>query len=346
MGSVSKFRSEHQMESFLYNNPAIIGILRDSSGERIDDAIIRQFPMQKGEGSKGRIDLIALNSDEDSNIILKIIELKKKAVKDDFLQLKEYLEGLNEDNPWKAGLVSFLKEEGGIDDDDAIDDVYNNAKGIFITGDFEPELLFEIYKWNAKKQSNFIELYKLLQFKTRDSNFILLDKIIEQPKLQISKRSFNWNEMVNHFKELDSGDIFYIKQQYTDDDQIEFKITKSRLYVTLTPETIKLMRKKKYLKKCEEFGSNVENFPNFGAAEHLTTETFPKKTWENKDLKEILSEETSVGQASEIKVAISNLFQLVLLANSKNRAGWIFGNSILHKKTGKRYKFFKDNLNM
>lgn len=333
------------MESFLYNNPEIIGILRDTSGERVNAAIVQQFPTQKGGGGKGRVDLIALNSDEDLNIVLKIIELKKKAVKEDFLQLKGYLEGLNEDNLWKAGLVSFIKEEGGIDDEDAINDVYNNAKGIFITGDFEPELLFEIYKWNAKKQGNFIELYKLLQFKTRDSNFILLEKIIEKPMLKISKKSFNWNEMVNHFKELDFGDIFYIKKKYTDDDQIEFIITKSRLFVNLTPETIKLMREKKYLEKCEEFGSNIENFPNFGAAEYLTTETFPKKTWENKDLKEILSEETSLEQACEIKVAISNLFQLVLFANSKNRAGWTFGNSILHKKTGKPYKFFKDNLN-
>jgi len=335
------------MESFLYNNPEIIGILSDSSGMKEDSAIIQQFPTQKGAGGKGRIDLIALNSDENSNLILKIIELKKKAVKDDFLQLKEYLEGLNEDNPWKAGLVNFIKERSGIDDDNEINDIYNKAKGIFITSDFEPELLIEIHKWNTNKHRNFIELFKLLQFKAGDSNFILLDKIIEQPKLKTSKRRFNWNEMVKQFSNiLNFGDIFYIKEKYTDGDQIEFRITESRLYVTLTPETIKVMRKKKYLEKCEEFGSNAENFPNFKtAAEYLTTEKFPKRTWENEDFKKMLSEETLVEQACEIKVAISNLFQLVLLANSKNRSGWIFGNSILHKKSGNSYQFFKDNLN-
>ena len=343
MGSVSKFRSEHQMESFLYNNPDIIGILSDSSGVKKDSAIIQQFPTQKVVGGKGRIDLVALNTDEDSNLVLKIIELKKKAVKDDFLQLKGYLEGLNEDNPWKAGLISFIKERGGIDDDDEINNVYNNAKGIFITSDFEPELLIEIHKWNTNKHGNFIELFKLLQFKTEDSNFILLDKIIEKPEeLKRSRRIFNWNELVKKFEILDSGDIFYIKQKYSDDDQIEFRITKSGLKVTLTPETIKLMRKKKYLEKCEEFGSSPENFTNFKTAgERLATKEFPKKTWENKDFKEILSEETLLEHACEIKVAISNLFQLVLLANLKNRTGWNFGNSIVHKKSGNPYKFFK-----
>ena len=331
------------MESFLYNNPEIIGILKDASGEKVDDAIIQQFPTQKGEGGKGRIDLIALNSDKDLNIVLKIIELKKKAVKEDFLQLKGYLEGLKKDNPWKAELEQFIKENGGIDDNNIIKNIYNDARGIFIAG--EPELLFEIYNWNKNKQNNLIELFKLLQFKTKDSNFILLDKIIEQPTSKTRKRNFTWNEMVNQFNELNIGDIFYIKKQYTNEDPIEFNITESKLFVTLTNESIKLMREKRYLDKCEEFGSNVENFLNFKkASEYLATEYFPKKTWDNDDLKKILSEETLIEDASEINIAISNLFQLVLLANSKNRAGWNFGRSIIHKKTRKPYQFFKDNL--
>ncbi len=345
LASPTEFRSEHQMESFLYNNPEIIGILKDASGEKVDDAIIQQFPTQKGEGGKGRIDLIALNSDKDLNIVLKIIELKKKAVKEDFLQLKGYLEGLKKENPWKAELEQFIKENGGIDDNNIIKNIYNDARGIFIAGDFEPELLFEIYNWNKNKQNNQIELFKLLQFKTKESSFILLDKIIEQPTSETRKRSFTWNIMVNQFNELNIGDIFYIKKQYTNEDPIEFNITESKLFVTLTNESIKLMREKRYLDKCEEFGSNVENFPNFKkASKHLATEVFPKKTWDNDDFKKILSEETSIEDISEIKIAISNLFQLVLLANSKNRMGWNFGRSIIHKKTGKPYQFFKDNL--
>ena len=179
------------MESFLYNKPKIIGILRSPSGKGVDAPIMQQITTQKGERGKGRIDLLALNSDENLNPVLKIIELKKKAVKDDLLQLKGYLEGLNKENPWKAEFVKFIKEMGGIDDEEAINDVFNNAKGIFIVGNFEIELLSEIDRWNAKRQNNFIELYKLLQFTTKDSNFILLDKIIEKQKLKKSKRSFN-----------------------------------------------------------------------------------------------------------------------------------------------------------
>ena len=346
IASAAEFRSEHQMESFLYNNPEIIGILKDASGAYAGAAIIQQVSTQKGEGGKGRIDLIALNSDEDFNPVLKIIELKKKAVKADFLQLKEYLQGLNRNNPWKSEVEQFIKENGGIDDDNIIESIYNNARGVFIAGDFEPELLFEIYNWNKNKENNLIELFKLIQFKAEDNNFILLDKIIKQPISERRKRNFTWNVIVKQFSKLiNIGDVFYIKEQYTNGDRIAFSITESKLLVTLTNESIKLMREKRYIEKCEEFGSNAENLLNFKKAfERLATVVFPKKTWNNADFKKILSEETPIENASEIKIAISNLLQLVLLANSKNRTGWNFGRSIIHEKTRKPYQFFKDNL--
>lgn len=334
------------MESFLYNNPEILGVIKDDSGEKFDPAIIQQFTTKKGEGRSGRIDLLTLTSDMELNLVLKIIELKKEAKKEDFEQLKMYLEGFNEDNPWKEEILKFIKKNAGIEDDDVAKRIYNKARGLFIAGDFEPELLFKISNWNKGNQNNLIELYKLIQFKTKNSNFILLDKIIKYSELKVKKKSYSWNKMVKYFDELNSGDIFYIKKQFTGDDDIWFKITESKLSVTLTHETIKLMREKRYLEKSQEYGSNADNFPNFPeAAEHLVSNKFPKRTWENQIFKKILSDEVTVDEASKTLLTISNLVQLVLLANSKNRSGWNFGTVIIHKKTGKNYKYFKDNLN-
>ena len=76
LSEANSFNSEHQMESFLFNNPRIIGVIGDNIESSEFPAIIRQFPTIKGKGSKGYIDLMALTSDNESNLILKLIELK------------------------------------------------------------------------------------------------------------------------------------------------------------------------------------------------------------------------------------------------------------------------------
>ena len=79
---------------------------------------------------------------------------------------------------------------------------------------------------------------------------------------------------------------------------------------------------------------NADNFLNFKtASEHLATRVFPKRTWENNNFKKILSEETLIEDASEIYIAISNLFQLVLLANQKNKISAIIFDSLFIEST-------------
>ena len=51
------FKSEHQMESFLYNNPQIFGKLMEEGGDSSDPAITRQIFARISEDKKGRIDL-------------------------------------------------------------------------------------------------------------------------------------------------------------------------------------------------------------------------------------------------------------------------------------------------
>lgn len=46
------FQSEHQMESFLFNNPKIIGVLRNEEGEEVNSAIIRQVSTLKPDARK------------------------------------------------------------------------------------------------------------------------------------------------------------------------------------------------------------------------------------------------------------------------------------------------------
>ena len=118
LSSSEDFNSEHQMESFIYNNPEILGQLMDEEGNLISPAVIQQVFTQKDEERKGRIDLMALVSKADGSPLLKIIELKLDAKKEDFNQLQDYLVSLNDENKYKENFIEFIKEVSKIEDDD------------------------------------------------------------------------------------------------------------------------------------------------------------------------------------------------------------------------------------
>ena len=74
----------------------------------------------------------------------------------------------------------------------------------------------------------------------------------------------------------------------------------------------------------------------------MITNYFPKKTWDNREFKKILSEDTPIEEAVKIKIALSNLSQLSLLANNKAAVGWVIDKKFIHKKTGKYYGEIKE----
>lgn len=343
LSEANSFNSEHQMESFLFNNPRIIGVIGDNIESSEFPAIIRQFPTIKGKGSKGYIDLMALTSDNESNLILKLIELKLNAVENDFYQVKEYLDGLTKSNPYKEKVLEFIKRFGGVENQKDLDVIYQSAQGVFISCEIEPELIMKIYNWNKDHPNNTIDLYKLLYFKTNQSNYVVLDKILQESlKKKFTRISYNWEVLTSYFDDLDISDIFYFDTKYTHLDEIEVEITDTQLLLTLTPDSIKLMRDENYLERSKNFGANEKNFDNLDSPEYMTSEYFPKKTWNYEKFKRILSDDVSLEEARNIKIPMTNLALLVLLANDNNRAGWIPAPFFIHKKTDKSYLYYRN----
>ena len=339
----TSFNSEHQMESFLFNNPRIIGAI----GEEIENtelpAIIRQFPTIKGRGSKGIVDLMALTSDSESNLILKLIELKLSAIENDFYQLKDYLDGLTETNPYKEKVLEFIKKFGGVENQEDLKDIYQSAQGVFISCEIEPELIMKIYNWNRDHPNNSIDLYKLLYFKTSQSNYVVLDKIIQESlKKKLTRITYSWEVLTSFFDDLDIGDIFYFDAKYTHPDKIEVKITDAQLLLTLTLDSIRLMRDENYLERSKKYGTDEKNFDNLDSPEYMTSEYFPKKTWNYEKFKRILSDDVPLEEASNIKIPMTNLALLVLHANNNNRAGWVPAPFFIRKKTERSYLYYRE----
>lgn len=143
----------------MHTNPNILGEFLDEKGNYLDPAVIQQFYTQKGKGREGGIDLMALASNMDGNPVLKIIELKISATKEDFNQLKNYLEGLNDENKHKNEIINFILDEGKIEDDDIAENCYNNPIGVFVVSNFDLELLITIKDWNKNVNNSPIERY-------------------------------------------------------------------------------------------------------------------------------------------------------------------------------------------
>lgn len=346
LSSSEGFNSEHQMESFIYNNPEILGQLMDEEGNPISPAIIQQVFTQKDEERKGRIDLMALVSKADGSPLLKIIELKPDAKKEDFTQLQDYLIGLNDDNKYKENFIEFIKEKSKIEDDAVAINCYKNPLGIFMVSNFEPDLITTINEWNKNIDINSpIDLYKLLQFKTKESTYVVLDKILETtPRIRKKRADFSWTDFANYFDEINIEDIFFIDKKYTNEDDIEFIITNQRKLVSLTSETIKLMRRKDYFTRSKRFGSNPENLSGFKDPEYLATEYFPKIIWDYPPFKKIFSYEREIEDILNLKVSVTNLVQLVLLANEINQSGWVWSKKVIHKNSKKNYRYYRDIL--
>lgn len=104
------------------------------------------------------------------------------------------------------------------------------------------------------------------------------------------------------------------------------------------------MREKRYFRKGKEFGSNYENLINFKRPEKLATDDFPRMIWNYKPFNRIFSSDINVEDVSHEKIAISNLVQLVMLANKKSQTGWVWSTKIFHKKNNKNYFYYREEL--
>jgi len=248
------FRSERDMQSFLYNNPIIVSKLYNSEGE-LSSPIIREFSTKRGEDKKGRIDLLAL-SNSGGELLLEIIELKMNAEAGDNKQLKEYLTGLNEK---KEEIFNIIKKETKIKDESEIENCYSNRIGRFIVMDFDPKLFIKIHEWNSdSKNKNKIDLNKLILFNAMESNnkesttYIVLDKIIENkkprdylPKIgtivedlhevkykvteELRREMIHYNEKTHHLaykKKIHGKFIDWVQKKY----KVEFKVVFPPIY--------------------------------------------------------------------------------------------------------------------
>jgi hypothetical protein len=185
IASLKTFRTEADMESFLMNNPAVIGCFDDEKGSSL---FYQQLFTHKGKGGNGFIDLVGITIN-DKGYELHIFELKngtidKKAVE----QLKEYLDG------WKKpGVVGKSKTEEKVKeyfkerfDESEIKDILDNPRGVLIGTKYDPEAITEA----SKNKFKAIRIARFTTNKSPEYYILIEDQIGDLVRCQFVWQDF------------------------------------------------------------------------------------------------------------------------------------------------------------
>jgi len=181
IASLETFRTEADMESFLMNNPAVIGCFDQDKGSSL---LFQQLFTHKDKGSNGRIDLIGIVNNELHIFELKNGTIDKKAVE----QLKEYLDGWKK--PGVGGrskieeqVKEYLKEQL---DESKINVILNNPQGVLIGTKYDPEAITEANKEKFKA----IRIARFTASKSPEYYILIEDQIGDL----VSSRKYVWQD--------------------------------------------------------------------------------------------------------------------------------------------------------
>lgn len=195
IGSLEAFSSERDMQSFLMNNPAIIGCWDpDSKGSL--PCLIREELFIRGErNSKGRIDMVGLAKLEDGQFELRLFELKLGEIDINAVeQLFYYIEAWNSEKSPKSEIKRWALGIGLVGVNEAnIDEIINNPVGILVGARFSPDAIKRALELKLKG-------IRLARFKggrrSEHEYYVIIEDQIGEI-VSSTKRYWSWIELIN-----------------------------------------------------------------------------------------------------------------------------------------------------
>jgi len=173
IGELEDFRSEYEMEAFLWSNQVLlVGTSEDDEGPR---RLWSQLPIVKATGERGRIDLVGLvASDANGAWVLRLFELKKSADASAVKQLRDYLDGWNKaSQDYKVArdyVKGFISE---FVDNAEIDGLLSSLRGTLVASRLEEDALV------AALEQPRVALMKLTKFRgSADTSYIVTEDVV------------------------------------------------------------------------------------------------------------------------------------------------------------------------
>ncbi len=187
IGSLESFKSERDMESFLMNNPAIVGCW-DPESELALPSLRQQVGTTTADGGIGIIDLVGICVGEKGNE-LRLFELKNGDIDVTAVeQIGKYLKGWEKERSAKSEIKKWILELNlqGIDEKN-VDKIIDNPVGVLVGTRFLPEAITKAMQLN-------IQGIRLARFRaeTKSEYFV----IVEDQVGKIVRRQWCWNDII------------------------------------------------------------------------------------------------------------------------------------------------------
>jgi len=204
IGSLEAFKSERDMESFLMNNPAIVGCW-DPESEAAMPALIReQISTITEKKGKGRMDLVGI-AKTDNEYELRLFELKAFEITESAVeQLDSYLKAWEKEKSAKSKIRKWILSLH-LDDVDEInvDKIINNPVGVLIGPKFQPEAISKAYKLKIRG-------IRLARFRSeaKSEYYVIIEDQIGNI-VGSTKKYWSWRELIKAGL-IQPSDSFYI----------------------------------------------------------------------------------------------------------------------------------------
>ncbi len=209
IGHIEGFSSERDMESFLMNNPSVIGCYADDA-QTAQKLLRDQVVIKSDRGGSGRIDIVGLAPREDSGFELRIFELKNGEI--DVTAVEQLIHYLRNWQPnsaarervrdWALSLV--LK---GVDET-TIDDILDQPIGVLIGTAFKAEAIGAALDSDLSQQIRGLRLARFRGTSKSEYYVIAEDQIGD---IRTKKKLWSWGELIKKGL-IDKDDTFISKK--------------------------------------------------------------------------------------------------------------------------------------
>lgn len=191
IGSLEPFKSERDMESFLMNNPAIVGCWDPDSDLALPTLIRQQISTKTARGSAGRIDLAGISIGE-KDYELRIFELKVTDIDVSAVeQLENYLKGWEKEKSAKSDIRGWILRLGlqGIDEKN-VNKIIDNPAGVLVGPKFQPEAISRAIQLK-------IQGIRLARFRAEKKSeyFVIVEDQVGRI-IETERRQWSWNDLV------------------------------------------------------------------------------------------------------------------------------------------------------
>jgi len=209
IGSLEAFRSERDMESFLINNPAIVGCWDPDVSSSIPALIREQISTLTDKFEKGRMDLVGIaRNEKDDGYELRIFELKAVEISNEAVeQLNDYLKGWDKQDSAQKRIEKWILDLKLEDvTQTSVKEIVAKPIGVLVGPKFSPDA-------SAKAKSLKIRGVRLARFKAASSAeyYVIVEDEVGDI---VDKSRGNWSWKALALRGLISeGDYFIIRHE-------------------------------------------------------------------------------------------------------------------------------------